>query len=68
MIYCEPLDQEYGKDAVPVGIDLSGSILADSQAYTDDVALGVNALAPHPEQIKVFLAYLFENDGGYNNE
>lgn len=68
LIYCEPLDQEYGKESVPVGIDLSGSISANSHAYTNDAALGVSALAPHPEQIRVFPAYLFENNGGFDNE
>ena len=59
LVYCEP--QDYEKDLVPVGIDLSGSILTEKyQAYTEDVALGVNALAPHPEQIEIFLSYLFE--------
>lgn len=69
LIYCEPLDQEYGKESVPIGIDLSDSILVgNTQAYIGDIALGVNALAPHPEQIKIFLEYLFDNNGGYNDE
>ena len=65
LMHCEPLDREYGKESVPAGIDLSGGISADSRAYT---APGASALAPHPEQIKAFPAYLFENNGGFGNE
>lgn len=61
LIYCKPLKQDYGKESVPIGIDLSGSILTEkNQAYTEDVALGINALASHIDEVEVFLAYLFE--------
>ncbi|XCP86828.1 hypothetical protein ABXS75_08555 [Roseburia hominis] len=61
LIYCEPSDQDYGKESVPIGIDLSGSILTEeNQAYADGAALGINAMASHIDQIEVFLAYLFE--------
>ncbi len=42
---------------VPVGIDLSGSLL--SEYYGGDCALGVSANAPHMDQIALFLRYLF---------
>lgn len=61
LIYCEPSDEDYGKETVPIGIDLSDSILIEkNQAYTEDAALGINALASHIDQIEVFLAYIFE--------
>lgn len=61
LIYCEPADEEYEKDLVPVGIDLSGTILCgEGHAYPDGAALGINALAPHLEDVEIFLTYLFE--------
>ncbi|MCC8130108.1 MAG: hypothetical protein LIO51_09300 [Clostridiales bacterium] len=42
---------------VPVGIDLSGSLL--DGYYGGDCALGVSANAPHTDQIDRFLRYLF---------
>ncbi|MCD7881758.1 MAG: hypothetical protein LUG47_08910 [Clostridiales bacterium] len=42
---------------VPVGIDLSGSLL--SEYYGGDCALGISANAPHMDQIALFLRYLF---------
>ena len=62
LIYCEPLDEEYGKDRVAVGIDLSGTILAgEGNPYPEGAALGINAHAPHPEEVKKFLSFLFES-------
>ena len=60
LIWCEPKEEEeYGKERVPVGIDLSGSLLTGTYgAYEEGAALGVNALAPHPEEVEVFLRYV----------
>ena len=61
LIWCVPQEETYGKTEVPIGIDLSGSALVgEGRAYGEDAALGINALAPHPEQTEVFLRYLFE--------
>lgn len=50
---------DYGNDPVPVGIDLSGTPLVGTDApYGESAVLGVNSLAPHPEQAAVFLSYL----------
>lgn len=55
---------DYGDAPVPVGIDLSGTPLVGTDApYGESAVLGVNSLAPHPEQAAVFLSYLFEEDG-----
>ena len=63
LVYCEPIDEEYGKDQVAVGIDLFGTVLTDeSGAYPEGAALGINALAPHPEEAAVFLRFLLGNE------
>ncbi len=62
LIWAEPLDEEYGKDLVPVGIDLSGSIL--DEAYPEGAALGINAKVPHPAEVETFLSYLFAGAAG----
>lgn len=62
LVYCEPINEEYGKDWVPVGIDLSGTVLVgEDGAYLEDAVLGISALAPHPEEAETFLAFLFES-------
>ncbi len=43
--------------AVPVGIDLAGSVL--EKYYGSGCALGISAHAPHTDQVSVFLEYLF---------
>lgn len=69
LIYCEPLDEEYGKETVPIGINLSGSILTEQyEAYNEGAAMGINALASHVDQAEVFLAYLFENPQDFEME
>ena len=56
-----------GKTKVAVGIDLRDSLLVgESRAYPENAALGINALAPHPEQVEVFLQYLFGENGSGN--
>ena len=61
LVYCKPLEEDYGKEYVPIGIDLSGTILTGAdKAYVEGAVLGINALAPHPEQVEIFLSYLFE--------
>lgn len=61
LVYCKPLEEDYGKEYVPIGIDLSGTVLTgEDGAYIDGAVLGINALAPHPERVEIFLSYLFE--------
>ena len=62
--FCEHIyvEEDYGKEYVPIGIDLSGTILTGAgEAYVEGAVLGINALAPHPEQAEIFLSYLFES-------
>lgn len=65
LIYATPnVQSSYSDSPVPVGIDLSGTPLVGENApYGESAVLGVSALAPHLEQVEVFLAYLFEEDG-----
>lgn len=61
LVWCVPQDEDYGKASVAVGIDLSGSrLVGEGRAYPSDAVLGVNALAPHPDQAETFLQFLFE--------
>ena len=60
LVYCKPLEESYGKEYIPVGIDLSDTILTgENSPYTEGAALGISALAPHPDQAEIFLKYLF---------
>ena len=62
LVYVMPNEMsDYSDEPVPVGIDLTGTALVGKGLpYEDDAVLGVNALAPHPDQAEVFLSYLFE--------
>lgn len=61
LVYCEPFKEGYGKELVPVGIDLSGTALVgEYRAYPEGCVLGISAIAPHLDQVEVFLTYLFE--------
>lgn len=55
LVWCQSSDGE----EIPVGIDLSGSWLAET-AYGGDCVLGLSANLPHPDQVSVFLSYLLE--------
>lgn len=61
-VYCTPNDADYSAEPVPVGIDLTGTALTDGEysAYPNGATLGVNAYTQRPEQVIVFLDYLFD--------
>jgi hypothetical protein len=60
-VYCEPYDEEYGSDLVPVGIDISDSILMTQyQIYPDSCVLGIGAYAQHIDAVEAFLYYILE--------
>lgn len=64
ILSCTPSDGSYGKTEVAIGIDLSGSRLTgETGPYPAGAALGVNARTEHPEQVEVFLDFLFQGDG-----
>ena len=62
LVYIMPGEMsDYSDEPVPVGIDLTGTgLVGEGLPYENNAVLGVNALAPHPDQAEVFLAYLFE--------
>lgn len=60
-VYCTPLRDDYSDEPVPVGVDLSGTALVgEYRAYPNGAVLGVNAYTQRPEQVIVFLEYLFQ--------
>ncbi len=64
LIFSVPLEEKNGSEAIPIGIDLTGSILTEQiGAYPMGAALGINALSPHPEEAAAFLSYLFASAG-----
>ena len=61
LVYCEPYDEEYKLDRVPVGIDISDSILmTEYNIYPDSCVLGIGAYAQHIDAVEQFLDYIFE--------
>ena len=62
-IYCTPIDEEYSQDPVPIGIDISDSILmTDYQIYEGSCALGIGANSKNIEAVEKFLDYLYEEE------
>lgn len=60
-VYCTPLDESYSDQPVPIGIDLSGTALTgEYSAYPGGAVLSVNAYTQRPDQVVVFLDYLFQ--------
>ncbi|MEE3456554.1 MAG: hypothetical protein VZQ82_00780 [Lachnospiraceae bacterium] len=58
-VYCIPYDEEYSKDPVPVGIDISGSDLYKTYGlYPEGAVLGIGAYTKHPEEVVRFLTFL----------
>lgn len=62
-VYCTPLRDDYSADPVPVGIDLSGTVLTgDYSAYPDGAALSINAYTKRLDAAMAFLEYLFDSE------
>lgn len=61
LVYCEPYDEDYKLDRVPVGIDISDSILmTEYNIYPDSCVLGIGSYAQHIDAVEQFLDYIFE--------
>ena len=59
-IYAVPYDTEYSEDPVPIGIDVSDSILmTEYHLYADGCALGIGAQSSNIEAVELFLDYIF---------
>lgn len=57
-VYCKPYDEEY-KVEVPVGIDVSSSILVDKyHLYPSKCVLGIGAYTGHKDAVIAFLDYI----------
>ena len=58
-VSCVPYDEEYGKEEVPVGIDLSDSLLVNKyHMYEDSCVLGISAYSGHLEEVERFLDFV----------
>lgn len=61
LIYCDNTDESYGKDRVPIAVDLTGSVLTgEGSPYPDGCAVALNAYGSHSDQFDVFLTFLLE--------
>ena len=60
-IYSEPFDEEYGKEMVPVGIDISDSkLVTEYNIYPLDIALGIGANSSRVDAVEKFLDFILE--------
>ena len=58
LVYCVPYDEEYEGEPVPVGIDLSDSLLVTKyHLYQGDCVLGISAYTKRPESALLFLDF-----------
>lgn len=62
-IYCKPYDEEYSTDEVPIGIDISDSLLMSREhIYAESCALGIGAGSGHLEAVEAFLDLIYEEE------
>ncbi|MDO4491365.1 MAG: hypothetical protein Q4B85_09885 [Lachnospiraceae bacterium] len=62
-LYCIPLDTEYSTEPVPVGIDISDSILMTRyHMYNNSCGLGIGAKSGDIDAVEAFLDYLYSED------
>ena len=63
LIYCEPYNEEYSSDPVPIGIDISDSTLVTRyHVYEGGCALGIGAYTSRPEAAEAFLAFILPDE------
>ena len=63
IIYCEPYDEEYSSEPVPVGVDISDSLLVTKyHLYEGNCALGFGAYTTREESAELFLKFILNND------
>ena len=63
IIFCDPVDEEYSKDPVPVGIDISDSLMVTKyHVYEGDCALGISAYSGRVESAETFLEFISESE------
>ena len=61
LVYCTPYDEEYSEEQVPVGIDLSDSLLISKyHLYPSDCVLGISAYTGRLESAEMFLDFVLQ--------
>ena len=59
LVYAVPLDETYSQDPVPIGIDLTDSILmTDLHLYPESCCLGIGAYTSHLDAVETFLEFI----------
>ena len=59
-LYAQPIDETYSTETVPVGINISDSILMTKyNVYTDGCALGIGAYSSNIDAVEQFLDFIF---------
>lgn len=68
LIYATPIDEEYSKEPIPIGIDLSDTCLMTKyHIYTDTCALGISALTSHIDAAELFVDYVINSSEQQQN-
>ena len=63
LIYCIPYDTEYSEEPVPVGIDVTDSLLTTKyHLYGEPCALGISAYTQRIESAELFLEFIFQEE------
>lgn len=58
-VYTVPYDESYSTSPVPVGIDISSSLIAEKyHLYEDGCVFAVSSHFTHPEAVKAFLEFI----------
>lgn len=63
IIWCDPYNEEYSTEPVPVGIDISDSLLVTKYHLYDEseeIALGLGAYTQRPESAEKFLEFILQ--------
>ena len=65
LLYALPLDAEYSAGPVPIGIDISDSVLVtEYHLYSNGCALGIGAETGRLEAVEAFLDYIYREGNG----
>ena len=62
IIWCDPYDESYSDEPVPVGIDISDSILMTRyHLYEEECALGIAAYSDRIESVETFMDFIMQD-------
>ena len=68
IVFCVPYDTEYSEEPVPVGIDVSDSLLVTKyELYEEDAVLGIGAYTKRLDSVELFLDFILNGDGLWEN-